>query len=125
MKNKMVKSTQFCLISAVLIGMINSYPSLDVEIDGEKRTLYAQTPNWSSATTSGNQVSFDFNNRIYLSTVDSLDTTKYLKANLLGGQVYYDVDLSKAGCGCITAFYFVPMPAVDNVVDTFKYCDAN
>lgn len=62
---------------------------------------------------------------MYLSTVQNLDTSKYFRANLLGGQVKYDVDLSQAGCGCITALYTVLMPAVDNVSDPFKYCDAN
>ena len=62
---------------------------------------------------------------MYLSTVDDLDTSKYFRANLLGGRIKYDVDVSKAGCGCVTALYTVLMPAVDNVSDPNKYCDAN
>jgi len=96
-----------------------------VEIDGKKETLYVQTPSWSSAGTDGAEVSFDYNNRMYLSTSKELDTSKYFRANLLGGSIKYNVDLSQAGCGCVTAFYTVLMPAVDNTSDPFKYCDAN
>jgi hypothetical protein len=62
---------------------------------------------------------------MYLSTVEELDTSKYFRANLLGGKIKYNVDLSQAGCGCVTALYTVLMPAVDNNSDPFKYCDAN
>jgi len=31
---------------------------------------------------------------MYLSTVDDLDTSKYFRANLLGGRIKYDVDVS-------------------------------
>merc|ERR1712223_1671658 len=54
-----------------------------------------------------------------------LSTSKLFRANLLGGSIKYNVDLSQAGCGCVTAFYTVLMPAVDNTSDPFKYCDAN
>jgi len=62
---------------------------------------------------------------MYLSTVDSLDTDKFFKPNLLGGVLEYDVDLSQVGCGCNSALYAVLMPAVDNNDDDFRYCDAN
>lgn len=61
---------------------------------------------------------------MYLSTVDRIDTTKYFKVNLLGGSVSFDIDLSRSGCGCLTALYTIGMPAVDNLWDPFKYCDA-
>ena len=46
---------------------------------------------------------------------------------MLGGSIEYDVDLSKVGCGCVTAFYSVLMPAVDSPQNAFPfgYCDAN
>ena len=44
---------------------------------------------------------------------------------MLGGIMEYDVDLSKVGCGCISALYGVLMPGVDNSRDEFQYCDAN
>mmetsp|Transcript_13782 Transcript_13782/g.17420 ORF Transcript_13782/g.17420 Transcript_13782/m.17420 type:complete len:146 (-) Transcript_13782:934-1371(-) len=62
---------------------------------------------------------------MYLSRSNTLDTSKFLRANLLGGSLKYDVNLSQTGCGCITALYTVLMPAVDNQSDPFKYCDAN
>ena len=43
---------------------------------------------------------------------------------MLGGYVEYDVDLSGVGCGCLTAFYGVLMPALDNETDPFQYCGA-
>jgi len=51
---------------------------------------------------------------MYLSTVDYVDPSKYFKVNLLGTTLKYEVDLSLAGCGCITALYTVLMPGVDN-----------
>ena len=74
---------------------------------------------WSSAKTYKDAVSFDFNNRMYLSTVDAIDPTKYYKANLLGGAISFDVDLSKSGCGCLTALYTIRMPAKANTNDPF------
>lgn len=62
---------------------------------------------------------------MYLSKVNAVDPENFFRANLIGGRVQYDVDLSQVGCGCITALYNVLMPAVDNNRDPFKYCDAN
>ena len=62
-------------------------------------------------------LSFDYNNRMYLSTVESADPTKYFKVNLLGGSISFDVDISKSGCGCLTALYTVAMPAKENSWD--------
>ena len=94
-------------------------------VDGVSTTLYVHHPDWSSATTSQSTLSYDYNNRMYLSTVESLDPSQYFKPNMLGGVMEYDVDLSQVGCGCISALYTVLMPAVDNFEDPFKYCDAN
>jgi len=104
----------------------DSYPSLTVQVNGVDTTLFVQYPKaWSSATTEGSELSFDYNNRLYLSTVQEVDTSKYFKPNMLGGSLEYDVDLSEVGCGCVTALYSILMPAVDNTDDEFKYCDAN
>ena len=70
-------------------------------------------------------LSFDYNNRMYLSTVEKIDPSKYFKVNLLGGSVSFDIDLSKSGCGCITALYAVGMPAAENSFSPFQYCDAS
>ena len=46
-----------------------TFPPIDVTVDGVPTTLYVQYPtSWSSATVSGDSVSFDHNNRLYLST---------------------------------------------------------
>lgn len=56
---------------------------------------------------------------MYLSTVERTDPSKYFKVNLLGGSLSFDIDLSKSGCGCLTALYAVMMPAGDNNSDPF------
>ncbi len=62
---------------------------------------------------------------MYLSLSPEIDTDNYFTPDMLGGYLEYDVDLSNVGCGCITAIYGINMPAVDNLTDPFKYCDAN
>lgn len=93
--------------------------------DGQPKTLYVHYPDWAQAATTDDELWYDFNNRMYLSESQSLDTSAYYKPNLLGGTMEYDVDLSMVSCGCVSALYTVLMPAVDNGSDPFKYCDAN
>lgn len=100
------------------------FPALTATVDGEDTTLYVQYPDWADAQTSGSEVTFDYNNRMYLSTQPTLDTSKYFMPNMLGGSLEWDVDLSEVGCGCLTALYAIGMPAVDNGSDPFQYCDA-
>ena len=97
---------------------------MEVDINGTKTTLYVQYTGWSSATTNGSSLSFDFDTRMYLSTQDTLDPLKYYKPNLLGGSFEFDVDMSQSGCGCVTTVFAVNMPGIDNAKDPFKYCDA-
>ena len=115
------------IASLVAIGVSASFPSIDVTVDGQPTTLYLHSPSWSSATTSGNSFSFDFNNRMYLSESPTTDPDSYFTPQMLGGYIEYDVDLSSVGCGCVTAFYGVLMPGIDKDVsdDPFQYCDAN
>ena len=60
---------------------------------------------------------------MYLSTSATLDTSAYFKPNLLGGSIEFDVDLTRSGCGCLTALYAIVMPASQNYDDPFQYCD--
>lgn len=60
---------------------------------------------------------------MYLSTVSTLDTNQYFVANLLGGSIEFDTDVSQSGCGCLTALYAIVMPSNTNQSDPFKYCD--
>ena len=112
---------------AALSSSVNAqYPSLTAMENDQEITLYVQYPNWASATTSGSSFSYNYNNRMYLSTSPTLDPQSFYKPNLLGGSMEYDVDLSQVSCGCVSALYTVLMPAADNnVQDPFKYCDAN
>jgi len=62
---------------------------------------------------------------MFLSVSPTLDTSKYYSPNLLGGSVEYDVDLSDVSCGCVSQVAIIGMPAIDNWLDPFQYCDAN
>ena len=89
-------------------------------------TKYVLNPDWSSSTTDGAyELSFDFNNRMYISDSSTVDPDQYFTVNLLGGIMEFDIDLSLVGCSCLTALYTITMPGVDNTWDPFKYCDAS
>ena len=64
--------------------------------------------------------------RAYLSTQMMFDIDAYYKPNLLGGSMEYDVDVSKAVCGCNATVYMVSMPEApaSATVDSMGYCDA-
>lgn len=49
------------------------FPGLQVEIDGQKKELFIVHPSWSNAATSSSTLIYDYNNRMYLSTVDAVD----------------------------------------------------
>ena len=67
---------------------------------------------WAEAAVyDGTEIGFDYNNRMYLSTSPTLDTSAYFKPDILGGSLEFDVDLSQSGCGCLTALYAIVMPA--------------
>ena len=60
----------------------------------------------------------------------SYDDDMYFKPNLLGGSIWYTVDLSQHECNCVAAAYLVKMPGKDangNTwwdTDGYGYCDA-
>ena len=89
------------------------FPGITVKVDGVDTQLYVQYPEyWSEAQVyNGNEVGFDYNNRMYLSNSPTIDPSNYFKPNLLGGSLEYDVDLSDSDCGCLTALYAIVMPA--------------
>lgn len=115
----------FIVYVAHLATTYAAFPSIQATVDGVPTTLYVHTPSWSEANVTGDSLSFRFNSRMYLSKSPEIDTANYFTPDLLGGFLTYDIDLSKVGCGCITALYGINMPAVDNTSDPFKYCDAN
>ena len=105
----------FTVASLIAAATSAYFPEIDVTVDGVPTTLYVHYPEpWSMATVSGDSVSFDFNNRMYLSTSPTLDTSSYFKPDILGGSMEFDVDLSQSGCGCLTALYAIVMPASQN-----------
>ena len=101
------------------------YPKLTVNIDGVDQEIYVQPTPWSKdVDVDGSSVTYKYNNRMYLSTVDRIDPDKYLKVDLLGGSLEFDLDLSQVGCNCIVALYGVRMPVQDpDSTDEQKYCD--
>jgi len=122
-----MKTKTFIASLAVIAATASAeaFPSIQAMVDGEPTTLYVHYPRaWSDATVAGDSVSFDYNNRMYLSTSETTDVSQYFTPQMLGGYVEYDVDLSGVGCGCLTAFYGVLMPGLDNVEDPFQYCGA-
>ena len=75
----------------------SSFKPLIVDVDGVDTTLYVQYPvKWSSRspTDTDRTVSFDHNNRMYLSTQQGIDRNAFFTPNMLGGSIEYDVDLS-------------------------------
>ena len=121
-----MKTTTKIFASACVAAMAHAqYPPLQVEIDGVEQTLYVQYPFWSEASTSGSDLTFDYNNRMYLSTSETQENGAFFMPSLLGGSMEYDVDLSDVGCGCVTALYSIVMPAATTTSDPFGYCDAN
>ena len=103
-----------------------TFPPLTINIDGVEKELFVLHPIWSEhVVTEKDQLDIKFNNRGYLSLVNEVDPAQYFKINMLGSILTYDVDLSKAGCGCVASMYLTRMPASANVYDPFRYCDAN
>ena len=66
------------------------------------------------AEVSGDTVSLDSDTRVLLSKSPTVSVDQYFTPHMLGGYLEYDVDLSGVGCGCMTAFYGVLMPGLDN-----------
>jgi len=56
---------------------------------------------------------------------ESIHPDMFLTWNLLGKTLSYNVDMSKVGCGCNAAFYFVTMPSRVKTKCGDYYCDAN
>ena len=107
--------------------------AVQIEIDGVQVTKYIATMDWGNCSTTGSQIYCPGpSSRAYIMDSPSYDSNnpQYYEANLLGGSVEWDADLSQHECGCINTFYTVSMPAKDwngnySGGDPFHYCDAN
>ena len=106
-------------VACIAQDLEKEYPAIEVTVDGVKETMYLQYPQWTKMSVEGGNTIYDHTGRMFLSRSPTIDTTKYFMPKLLGGSIEYDVDLSQVGCGCITAFYAVVMPAAANEEDPF------
>jgi len=104
---------------------------LQYTVDGQLRTAYvmdnALNDHGEVVKVSGNSITLGHGPRVYLSSRcdKTISPDMFLKLNLMGKTMEYDLDLSKVGCGCNAAFYFVSMPAGVRTECSDYYCDAN
>ena len=92
---------------------VQGFPTVDVKVDGQSKTLYIAHPFWWTATGGGNEIKIPHNGRAYLSESPSVNPESYFSPVLLGGSMSYDIDMSQAGCGCVAALYTTLMPGKD------------
>ena len=107
----------------------NGFSPIKITVDG-----YAQTYYIAAYFQSYNENEFVVppNGRGIISRVPwmSYDDDMYFKPNLLGGSIWYTVDLSQHECNCVAAAYLVKMPGKDSNgntwwdTDGYGYCDA-
>lgn len=107
----------------------DAFTPITITVEGEKVTKYIASDGCISKDS-------DFlcpeGKRGYIHNTPTFDTAKpdYFFPSLLGKKVEWDVDLSKAECGCIHSFYSVSMPGYDeagalDLTDGYGYCDSN
>merc|ERR1712223_1290993 len=98
--------------------------------------VYVVGPDWSSefVTVNGNGVTLSRGGRIYLAqdaVEDFSNPNMYWQTPLLGNSFSFDVDLSRVGCHCNAAAYFIQMPGYNSGQSPEPgeggdyYCDAN
>ena len=111
---------------AVSVVFGSSSKQITITVDGEEQLLYVQPTSWSSdIEVEGSEVEMIYNRRAYISTVDKVDPDAYFTVDVLGGMLEFDLDLSSAGCNCVTALYGVTMPSKNaDATDEQRYCDA-
>ena len=109
--------------------------ALTIKFNGQEKTKYVLSADWAKENTHVNRttVTLSKGGRVYLgdSSSGNITTDSYYQMPLLGKRLTYDVDLSKVGCSCNGALYFVQMPAYNSNQkpepgkDGEYYCDAN
>ena len=88
---------------------------------------------WNSTFTASNHITITHPGRAYIANHDasSIQYNMFYRPNLLGGNIIYDVDLTKSKCSCNAALYLVAMPGYNSKgqPDPGKsleyYCDAS
>ena len=124
-----MKTNYFAVACIGLMSPLASAQALTWAIteNGYERTLYvhpADSNNTSLTIENGKELEYGADMRLNLSNSESPDD--HYKPNLLGGVVEYDVDLSEAGCGCISELSSVLLPALDDSEgDPRGYCNAS
>ena len=120
---------------AFCIGLLSPHVSAQAPLtwtiteNGFEKTLYVHpdSSNDSSLIVDNeNELEYGADMRMYLTNSES--PVDHYKPNLLGGLVEYDIDLSAAGCGCISELSSILMPLLDDTTegdDSRSYCNAS
>lgn len=106
--------------------------SLTYTVDGKKKKAYvmdrpSDSNRGHTVKIRGSSLTMGHGPRVYLAhkCKKTISKDMFLTMNLLGKTLEYDLDMSKVGCGCNAAFYFVSMPAGVRTKCHDYYCDAN
>ena len=113
----------------------NTFGAVSISINGEAQTKYVLFPEWARQFVHVNATSITLQGggRVYIgdSPSDTIMTELFYQMPLLGKRLTLDVDLSRVGCNCNGALYFVSMPAHNSAQQPAPgehgdyYCDAN
>jgi len=105
-----------------------------INVDGYG-TVYVVGADWNSGmvSVSGNSLTLNGGGRIYFAkdATDGFNPDMYWQTPLLGKHFSFDVDLSRVGCHCNAAAYFIQMPGYNSGQSPDPgsggdyYCDAN
>ena len=117
------------LAAAIVQGKRQALDTFKLTLDGVETTKYVVSDGCTGADKS---FTCPPGNKGYLVNDPWLDIDEpnMFKPNLLGATVEYDIDLSKADCGCLDKLSLAAMPATIgdsgyDRSDRLYYCDAN
>lgn len=123
-----MKTNYFAVACIGLVSPLASAQALTWTIteNGYERTLYVHPDSSNASLTIENGSELEYGADMRLNLTNSESPDDHYKPNLLGGVVEYDVDLSDAGCGCISELSSVLMPALeDSEEEPRGYCNAS
>ena len=90
-----MKSTSSQFLATELSQVdVQGFPTVDVKVDGQNKTLYIAHPFWWTATGGGDEIKIPHNGRAYLSETPNVEPEGYFMPKLLGGSMEYDIDMS-------------------------------
>merc|ERR1719398_630569 len=118
-----------CLLVAALAAgpaVARNFGSINVDGVGE---VYVVGPDWTSSNVQMENNGFRLNGggRVYLAQKpdDGLNADTYWQTPLNEMHFSYQLDLSRVGCHCNAAAYFIDMPGPGAGEGGDWYCDAN